>query len=212
MHKPSAPDNKPVDDQELELPAIEFVAQGSFSIHNPNTSRPSSSWEPADYLLGKQRELIKAHARDELRSHTLALLQQAQHSLCIYSPDLEHWLYNHSCIQQACSTLLLAHPKNSLRILLHDTSKIVREGHALLSLSHRLSSRCQIRKVNLEHEYSDDAWLIADDCGLLVRKAQQLSQGVVYYHDPARVQQSQRLFNAMWDVSHSDVNLRSMPL
>jgi len=47
---------------------------------------------------------------------------------------------------------------------------------------------------------------------LLIRKAQQLTQGVVYYHDPARIRQNQRLFNAMWDVSHSDVNLRSMPL
>lgn len=212
MHKPSAPDNEPIDDQDLELPAIEFVAQGSFSIHNPDTSSPSVSWTAADYQLGEHRALLKADGVDAVRSHTLALLQQAQSSVCIYSPDLEPWLYNHSCIAQACSALLLAHPKKNLRILLRDTARIAREGHVLLALSQRLSSRCSIRKVNFEYEYADEAWLIVDDCGLLVRKTQQPSQAVVYYNDSARVLQNQRLFDAMWDVSQSDINLRSMPL
>ena len=212
MNKPSAPDNKPEDDLDLELPAIEFVAQGSFSIHNPDNSGSTDPWLAANYQLGEHRELVKADGVDAVRSHTLALLQQAQHSLCIYSPDLEPWLYNHSCIAAACSTLLLAHPKKNLRILLRDTTRIAREGHVLLALSQRLSSRCSIRKVNTEYDYADDAWLIADNCGLLVRKAQQLTQAVVHYNDPARVQQNQRLFNAMWDVSDSDINLRSMPL
>lgn len=212
MDKSSAPDSTPLDEQEVELPAIEFVAQGTFTIHNPDTSSRSSHWEPATQLLGQDSELIQAEDMDAVRRHTLALLQQAQNSLCIYSPDLEPWLYNHACIQHACSALLIAHPKKSLRILLRDTSRITREGHVLLALSHRLSSRCTIRVVNTEYDYSEDAWLIADNCGLLQRKAQQLHKGVVYYQDPARVQQSQTLFNAMWDVSQSDVNLRSMPL
>lgn len=212
MDKPSASDNKPIDGQDLELPAIEFIAQGSFSIHNPDTSSIPTPWIAADYQLGDCRELLKANGVDAVRSHTLALLQQAKHSLCIYSPDLESWLYNHSCIANACSALLLAHPKKTLRILLRDTTRIAREGHILLALSQRLSSRCSIRKVNTEYDYADDAWLIADNCGLLVRKAQQLSHAVVHYNDPSRVLQSQRLFNAMWNVSQSDVNLRSMPL
>lgn len=212
MDKPRPATHTSSAEQTPDLPAIEFVAQGSFRIHNPDTSHPPSSWEPAPQQLGVDRELIKIDSSEAVRSHTLALMLQAQNSLCIYSADLEAELYNHACIVQACTELLLQHPKKTLRILLRDTSRITRDGHRLLTLSHRLSSRCQIRKVNLEHEYSDDAWLIADDCGLLIRKAQQLTQGVVYYHDPARVRQNQRLFNAMWDVSHSDVNLRSMPL
>ncbi|QEY58754.1 histone acetyltransferase HPA2 [Pseudomonas sp. C27(2019)] len=212
MYKPSAPDHEPVDDQDLELPAIEFVAQGSFSIHNPDSDSSPAAWPAADYQLGDYRELLRIDGIDAVRSHTLALLQHAQHSLCIYSPDLEPWLYNHSSISAACSALLLAHPQKKLRILLRDTTRIAREGHVLLALSQRLSSRCSIRKVNTEYDYSDDAWLIADNCGLLVRKAQQLTRAVVYYNDPARVRQSQRVFDAMWDVSRSDVNLRSMRL
>src|SRR5690554_92613 len=213
MDKPNAPDSKAVDDKDLELPDIEFVAQGTFSIHNPETSSAPITWAAAEFKLGgEQRELIKAEDLVCRLLLEISKLQQAQGSLCIYSPDFVPWLYNHSCIQQACSAFLLAHPKNTLRILLRDTSRIARDGHALLALSHRLSSRCSIRKVNNKYDYAEDAWLIADDCGLLARKAQQLHKAVVYYHDPARVQQSQRAFNGMWDVSQTDVNLRSMPI
>src|SRR5690554_8113985 len=117
MDKPNAPDSKAVDDKDLELPDIEFVAQGTFSIHNPETSSAPITWAAAEFKLGgEQRELIKAEDIDAVRSHTLSLLQQAQGSLCIYSPDLEPWLYNHSCIQQSCSEFLLDHPKNNISI------------------------------------------------------------------------------------------------
>ena len=211
MNKPDADSPISTDNSETELPPIEFVAQGSFSIHNPETpsSNPCSA---ADRASSDSQQLIKADGIEAIRSHSLALLQQAQHNLCIYSPDLEAWLYNHSSIQQACSKLLLAHPKNSLRILVRDSSEITRNGHRLLTLSHRLSSRCSIRKVNIEHDYSEDSWLIADRNGLFIRKAQQLQQGLIYYHNPVRTEQSLREFDAMWNVSQVDLTLRSMLL
>lgn len=213
MNKPSPThDKSSAPESPSELPLIEFVAQGSFSIHNPESSRNIQSWEAADFTLGQYTELIQADDMQAVRRHSLALMQQAQDSLCIYSTDLEPWLYNHNCILEACRTLLLKHPKKNLRILLLDSSRIVREGHVLLALSRRLSSRCSIRKVNVEHDYSPDAWLIADNCGALVRKAQHQHQAVVYYQHPARVREIQHAFNAMWDVSLSDVNLRSMTL
>ena len=91
MDKPRAPDNPAVDDHDLELPAIEFVAQGTFSIHNPDTSSTSIAWHAAEYRLGEQRDLIQIENMDAVRSHSLALLQQAQQHLCIYTPDLEAW-------------------------------------------------------------------------------------------------------------------------
>lgn len=210
MDKPSTPKQKPTAEQ--ELPAIEFVAQGSFSIHNPEIEKPSQVWRAAEFQLGEHRQLIHIDGVDAVRSHTLAMLEQAQHSVCIYSYDLEAWLYSHSCIQQTCKKLLIAHPKNTLRILVQDTSSITRQGHALLALCQRLSSRCSIRKVNLDYDYTDDNWLIADQCGLVLRSLKQPRQAMVHYHNPARVLQNQRLFDAMWDVSLTDINLRSMPL
>lgn len=214
MKSPRTPNTTSVDQSEQALPPIDFVAQGSYSINNPDSSPPQETWHAANFSLGKHHQLISADGVEDIRSHSLALVQQAQRSLCIYSSDLEGWLYNHSSMQQACSSFLLANPKNTLRILVQDTSTMTREGHLLLALHRRLSSRCSIRKVNLNYDYSDQHWLIADDCGLLTRTAQEPYQGTVHYYNPnpARVLQNQRLFNAMWDVSLSDVNLRSMLL
>lgn len=212
MQPPRTPDHKAQDTPEQALPPIDFVAQGSYPIHNPDTSSQGKTWQAADFRLGAHHQLISLDGVEDIRSHSLALLQQAQRSLCIYSYDLDSWLYNHSSIQQACSSFLLASPKNTLRMLVHDTTTMTREGHVLLALCRRLSSRCSIRKVNLDYDHSDPHWLIVDDCGLLTRTVQQPYQGMVHYYNPARVLQNQRLFNAMWDVSLSDVNLRSMPL
>lgn len=212
MKPPRTPDNETQDKEEQALPPIDFVAQGTYSIHNPDNSQQGEAWQAADFRLGEHHQLLSADGVEAVRSHSLALLQQAQRSLCIYAYDLERWLYNHSSIQQACSSFLRASPKNTLRILVHDTTAITREGHVLLALCQRLSSRCSIRKVNLDYDHSDQYWLIADDCGLLTRTAQHPYQAMVHYYNPARVLQNQRLFNAMWDVSLSDINLRNMPL
>ncbi|WP_410962789.1 hypothetical protein, partial [Salmonella sp. SAL4446] len=86
---------------------------------------------------------------------------------CLHSPDLESWLYHHSSIQEACTRFLLAKPRNRLRILVGDSAQAVRNGHRLISLSRRLSSNCLIRRLNPDYPKEDDAFLLADDQGLL---------------------------------------------
>lgn len=51
MDKPGAPDQKQT--AERELPAIEFVAQGSFTIHNPETGKPGLAWRAAEFQLSE---------------------------------------------------------------------------------------------------------------------------------------------------------------
>src|SRR5690606_29753028 len=108
-----APDER---SQCAELPAIDFHSPGRFAVHNPQAELAEPlPWEPAPFLLGESAELQRFSTPLEIRQHALALLQQATRTVCIYSPDLEPWLYHHGSIQQACARLLLAHPRNQLR-------------------------------------------------------------------------------------------------
>ena len=139
-------------------------------------------------------------------------MQQASRSLCLYSPDLEAWLYNHSSIQEACTRLLLRHPQNRLRILLRDSIRPVREGHRLLNLSRRLSSNLHIRLLNPDYPSPEQAFLLADQLGLLLRTEPALPAGHAHYNDPGRVRQLQAQFDQAWDTSLADPNLRSFLL
>ena len=119
MNDENAPSEPTECREPTELPAIEFQSPGRFTVHNPSSPGPDSPRaEPAPFTLGVHTTLERFSQPEQARAHALALLQQAQRSLCIYSHDLEPWLYHHSSVQAACSRFLLASSRNQLRILL----------------------------------------------------------------------------------------------
>jgi hypothetical protein len=210
MHEEDAP----LDANEPDLPAIDFQSPGRFAVHNPDsfpavTAEPR---EPAPYQLGQQADLQRFNRPEQAQSHALALMQQARHSLCIYSPDLESWLYSHSSVQEACTRLLLTSPKNRLRILVRDAGKPVKQGHRLLNLAQRITSNLHIRKINPDHPSDESAYLLADDRGLLLRELPEQYAGYALYNDPGRVRQRQAQFDQAWDISVLDPDLRSFLL
>ena len=206
----SAPDES---SDQAELPAIDFHSPGRFAVHNPQADLPEPlAWQAAAFELGQNTELQRFSEPNEVRRHALAMLQQATRSLCIYSTDLEPWLYHHSSVQQACTRFLLSSPRVRLRILLRDPTRAVKDGHRLLTLSRRLSSNLHIRKLNPDYPSDELAYLIADDRGLLLRPELDQQAGYALYADPARVRQRQAQFDQAWDTSITDPDLRSFLL
>ena len=197
----------------IELPAIEFQSPGRFAVANPDTPTSDAPLvEAAPFELGSHAKLERFDHPDQARAHSLALLQQAQRSLCIYSHDLEPWLYHRSSVQQACTRFLLASPRNQLRILVRDTGRAVKEGHRLLNLSRRLPSNLHIRKLNPDYPSEELAFLLADDCGLLLLPQPGQVSGYALYQDAARVRQRRTQFDQAWDTSITDTDLRSFLL
>jgi hypothetical protein len=206
----------PQDDTQQAPPAladIEFESLGRFPVLNPQTAEPTlQQAEPAPFKLGEDAPLQRFSHPDQARAHTLAMLQQARHSINLYSPDLEPWLYNHSAVEQALRTFLLASPRNRLRILLKDSSRAIKEGHRLIALARRLPSNCQIRKLNPHYPIDDHCALLIDECGVLLRTGADPYNGYVLYNEPARLRQRLELFTQSWESSISDPDLRSFLL
>jgi hypothetical protein len=195
------------------LPDIEFESPGRFAIHNPpSEASEAATYDAAPFVLGKTTALQRFSLANEARAHALALLQQASRSLCLYSEDLDPWLYNNRACQDACTRFLLASPKNRLRILIRDSSRLVREGHRLLALSRKLPSGCQIRKLNPDYPAEEVAFLLADGRALLMRPKPGEPAGYAIYENPGRGRQCQGQFDQAWETSLSDPDLRSMLL
>ncbi|NQD95892.1 histone acetyltransferase HPA2 [Pseudomonas sp. CrR25] len=213
MNDENAPPDATDSHEPHELPAIEFQSPGRFAVHNPDSvAAESESIEPAPFILGEHLALERFNQPAQARAHALALFQQARHSLCIYSNDLEPWLYHHSSIQEACTRFLLASPKNHLRILLKDASRATKQGHRLLTLSRRLSSNLHIRKLHPDYPAEDIAYLLADGRGMLLRPELDQLAGYALYQDPARVRLHQAQFDQSWATSTTDPDLRSFLL
>lgn len=196
-----------------ELAAIEFISPGRFPVKNPlPVQAQRDEWSPAPCVLGVTAPLQRFECSDDARRHALALLNQTQRSLSLYSLDFDPWLYNHSSIEQACVRLLLAHPRNRIRVLLQDCSRAVKQGHRLLSLARRLSSNMQIRRLHPDYPAQTSTFLVADSCGVLVRPEPDQHVGYALYRDPGRARQLQRQFDTAWDHSLTDPDLRSFLL
>lgn len=207
-------ENAPNDQNEPELPAIDFQSPGRFSVHNPDTfpALTTETREPAPFQLGQHPDLERFSRPEQAQAHALALLLQARQNLSLYSPDLEAWLYSHSSVQEACTRFLLASPKNRLRILVRDVGKPVRQGHRLLNLARRITSNLHIRRINPDHPSDESAFLLADSYGLLLRETPEQYAGYALYNDPGRVRQRQAQFDQAWDISVLDPDLRSFLL
>lgn len=191
-----------------ELAAIDFESPGRYPIDNPQQQAAGKSAPVADAGTALQ----PFESRQDARSHSLALFGQARRSLCLYSPDLEPWLYNQGEIVQAATAFLLAHPRNRLRILLADPSPAVRQGHRLLGLARRLTSSLQIRTLNPDYPAQACAFLVVDECSLLVRPEPERAAGYALYQSPARARALQRQFDSAWERSLSHPDLRSFLL
>lgn len=208
-----APSDATESNEPAELPAIEFQSPGRFAVLNPESALTEiPQGEPAPFILGEHLALERFNHPEMARAHALAMLQQAQRSLCIYSIDMEPWLYHHSSIQEACTRFLLASPKNHLRILVKDLTRAVKQGHRLLGLSRRLSSNLHIRKLHPDYPAEEVAFLLADDRGLLLRPEPEQYAGYALYQDPARVRLRQAQFDQAWQTSITDPDIRSFLL
>lgn len=209
----NAPSDATESHEPAALPAIEFQSPGRFAVRNPEpipSETPQA--EPAPFILGEHLVLERFEQPELARAHALAMLQQAQRSLCIYSADLDPWLYHHSSIQQACTRFLLASPNNRLRILVKYISRAVKQGHRLLGLSRRLSSNLHIRQLHPDYPSEEVAFLLADDRGLLLRPEPKQFAGYALYQDPARVRLRQAQFDQAWQTSITSPDLRSFLL
>lgn len=210
---PDAPSDATESHEPAELPAIEFQSPGRFAVRNHESALGENPQaEPAPFILGEHLALERFDQPEMARAHALAMLQQAQRSLCIYSADLDPWLYHHSSIQEACTRFLLTSPKNRLRILVKDISRAVKQGHRLLGLSRRLSSNLHIRQLHPDYPCEEVAFLLADDRGLLLRPEPEQFAGYALYQDPARVRLRQAQFDQAWQTSITAPDVRSFLL
>ncbi|MDU5678914.1 MAG: histone acetyltransferase HPA2, partial [Pseudomonas aeruginosa] len=73
-------------------------------------------------------------------------------------------------------------------------------------------SNCLIRRLNPDYPKEDDAFLLADDQGLLLRPKPAQPAGYACYRAAGRVRQLQARFEQAWDTSLSDPDLRSFLL
>lgn len=162
--------------------------------------------------LGETRELLELNTPDENRDVALAMAQQARRTIMILTRDLDHLLYDTPEFEQAASTLARSSQHASVRILVQDSSKAVKDGHRLVALAQRISSRFEIRKPAEEYADVNHAFFVADQTGYISRQLADRYVGVANFDDRFSARNLVNFFNEVWARSHQDPQLRRLHL
>jgi hypothetical protein len=163
-------------------------------------------------ILGESNEEILLDTAAENRDAAISLAEQARLSLNIFSRDLDPRVFDNTGFECCVFNLARAHRSADIRILLHDSSLAVSQGHCLIRLAQKLTSSVHIHNPAKEHRRELSTFIIADGVGLLHRPQStgRNYQASVNFMSPQRAGEMQDYFNEMWERSTPDSQIRRL--
>ncbi len=147
---------------------------------------------------------------DDNRQAALALARMARRSLVIFTQDLEPSVFDQNEFLDALRSLVTGSSRVSVRILLVDSNRARREGNRLVALAQKLSSFIEIRKPHRDYLGMSEAFVVADEEGILYRKLGARWDGLMDLHDPLRAREKLKLFNDIWQRSAQEPEARRL--
>ncbi|MBI2380108.1 MAG: hypothetical protein HYV16_05060 [Gammaproteobacteria bacterium] len=151
--------------------------------------------------LGEDAGAIVFDSSEELSTHTLALLQQCNHQVQIFTHDLESRLYNRAEILDAFSRLARRSRLSRIEILVFEPGVAVREHNRLIELYRRMTEYIAIRQVHADYLQDPTAFALFDGKGIIYRPQHALYHGYADYYALYEVLEKQKYFQEIWEKS-----------
>jgi hypothetical protein len=170
-------------------------------------ANPLDSW--LSLKLGESDTEIELETRADTQHATDLLIQQVTGDIEIYSRELDGLLYNRSEFLDAINHLCTLNQLFRLRILCHNPETAVKRGHRLIELA-RKHSNIEIRQVHADYQSYNEAFLIADCTGLILRPFADRYEGTANFNTPVHAQHRYSYFNEVWDRSEAHPDLRRL--
>ncbi|WP_428606205.1 acyltransferase [Sedimenticola sp.] len=163
-------------------------------------------------ILGESRERIILQGRAQFMQACESMAEQAQHQLDLFTYDLDKPLYDQNGFLDALKHLAIASRGICVRVLLQDSERARREGHRLVDLSRRLTSKIEIRRPHPDYIDHPENFIIADRMGYIRRRVAERYEGEAYFYHPIEAKLLTEFFNEVWERSEQDSTLRRLYL
>ena len=161
---------------------------------------------------GKTESGALLDGSEEARRIALALALNAQRSLRIYTRDLDNPVYNTREFVKAVTGLATRSQYSFIHILIQDSTYVVKNGHRLIELAYRLTSKIKLRNPSYEYRNYNEAFLVADETGLIHRRIADRYEGTADFRNPLKARNLAYFFDEVWEKSAPDPELRRLHL
>lgn len=163
-------------------------------------------------VLGASRERLLLQGREQFRRASEQMAQQAKYYLDIFTCDLDKPLYDQAGFLDAVKRLAIECRGIGIRILLQDSERVRREGHRIIDLARRLTSKMEIRRPHADYIDHPENFLIADRVGYIRRRVAERYEGEVNFCHPLESKLLTEFFTEVWERSEPDSSLRRLYL
>lgn len=161
-----------------------------------------------DAAASGTRRLVSGKA--EFAAAVAEVAAQASRSLAIFTPDLEHGVYDTPGFLEAVKRLVLSRSHARIRVLIGDPGRVQHSVNRFLYVGRRLSTFIEFRELPRQFQARGDAFLVADRSALVYRSQAAGWQGIADLHEPRMAQHYLAEFDEMWQRSESASRLREL--
>ncbi len=163
-----------------------------------------------NFILGVTGETIQADTRQLNHDAILKLLSAAQNHIAIVSRYLDPTIFSKEDFIQNASEFIRRTKTSNIRILVHDTNPMVKNNHRIFTLSHRVSSKIEIRTICNDYAQFNQSFLVADSVGYILNLKGDLYDADVNFNDSDKSKELMETFKTIWELSQQETEVRRL--
>ena len=148
----------------------------------------------------------------ELRAAFDALLVSTQRQLRVYDHDLGLFDIDHLPRHAALRALCVSGGRRRIELMLDDISRVARDHPRLMQLVRDFGHVIEIRQADPAAPRPDQAFVLADRYGVLLRADKAAVHGTLHMDDARDSVALQQSFDAMWQRSQASVTATTLGL
>lgn len=148
----------------------------------------------------------------EFRAAFDALLASTLRRLCLYDHDLSLIDIDHLSRHAALRALCVAGGGRRIELLLDDISRVARDHPRLMQLVRDFGHVFEIRQADPGAPRPDQAFVLADRHGVLLRADKSAVHGTLHMDDARDSVALQQSFESMWQRSQASVTATTLGL
>lgn len=166
----------------------------------------------AGFRLGESETFLRLDGAEAFARATAALLGQARRELYLLSPDFESERYNSVEFADQLSAFARRSRYADTRILIGDPAIAIRWGHKVVTLARRIPTRLRIRQLDEDDFDPQEAFIVADDIGLLRRDGTDGFKGSLAARAIPQAQRASQRFTELWERSREVKDFRLLDI
>ena len=165
-----------------------------------------------NFMLGVTQGEITVEDRELNVAAVHKLASSAVHNISIVSRTLNHQVFDRVDIVEAFNKFIHRSRNSTVRILVFDSTNVIKHSHRLINLADRIPSRICLKQLSNEYIVYNESFITADGKGYLHNPLSDRYDGSVNFNDKTRCTELDKIFTDYWHRCEPIVDLRRVSI